>query len=260
MFVQAIRTELTAIRLLFSSKLTLLLLLMMYGGLLGAGYLFVSTREATIAQLTVTFALIVITPVLFFALQALSVNYANGPTRSLRKSVYDCLILVAVSVPLIVLTALAFYGLGKLNSHVTIAATLRYLLIGVIAPLLAIQLWLAASRDGLRQLLRRVPRITAEAFAPQSVFVYACGFLIFAVAPYLLVFHTTQTGRAWLEVSLLAVRLTASALLILFGWVTTVGTLSLTQQSADECQRTATSLRASNAEFSKQRCANNSYM
>lgn len=262
MFVQAIKTELTAIRLLFSSKLTLLWLVAMYGGLLGAGYLFVSTREATIAQLIVTFAVVAVAPVLFFALQAVSVNYASDQraTSLIKKVAFDALRLVAVSVPVILVTTVAFYGLGKINSHLTIATTLRYLIIGVIAPLLMIQLWVAASRDGLRQLLRRAPQKLARAFAPQSVFVYACGFLLFAVAPYLLVFHTTQTGRAWLEVSLLAVRLTASALLILFGWVTTVGALSLTQQSADECQRSATSLGSNNAEFSKPRRARNSYM
>lgn len=232
MFVQAIKTEVTAIRLLFRSKLTLLLLVMIYGGLLGAGYLFVSTREATIVQLVVTFALVIAVPVLFFALQAVSVNYVSHQTEifSLKKAAYDCLRLLAVSVPLIAVTALAFYGLGKINSHQTVVLTVRYLLAGVIAPLLAIQLWVAASRDGLQSLLRRLHRVAAKTFAPQSVFVYACGVVVFAVAPYFLVFHTTQTERAWLEVSLLTARLVASALLILFGWVTTVGTLSILSQ------------------------------
>lgn len=228
MFSQSIRAAVSAVRQLFNNRFTLLLLVLLYGGLLLAGYLFVSTREATIAQLVVTVVLLVVAPVLFFTVQAVSVNYVNEPKGSLiRKTAYDSLRLVAVSVPLVVVTGLAFYGLGKIDSHLTIATALRYLLIGVIAPLLAIQLWVAASRDGVRQLLRRIPQVAARAFAPQSVFIYACGVLVFAIAPYLLVFHTTQTDRAWLEVSLLTVRLAASALLILFGWVTTVGTLSL---------------------------------
>lgn len=226
MFVQAIRTELMAIRLLFSSKWTLLLLVTMYGALLGAGYLFVSTREATIAQLVVTFGLILITPALFFALQAVSVNYVSGPT-TVKKTVHDSLRLIAVSLPLIAVTALAFYGLGKINSHQTVVVAVRYLLVALIAPLLAIQLWRAASQDGVGSLLRRLHRLAIKAFAPQAVFVYACGLLLFAVAPYFLIFHTSQIERVWLEVSLLTVRLAASALLILFGWVATVGTLSL---------------------------------
>jgi hypothetical protein len=135
--------------------------------------------------------------------------------------------LIAVSIPLIVLTVLAFKLLGKIHSHLTVMNSVRYLLAGVVAPLLTIQLWIAASRDGLRQLMRRLHHVAVRAFAPQSVLVYACGVLVFGVVPYLLIFHTTQTNRAWLEVSLLAVRLSASALLILIGWVTTVGTLSI---------------------------------
>lgn len=232
MFVQAIKTELTAIRLLFRNKWTLLLLVMIYGALLGAGYLFVSTREATIAQLAMTFALILITPALFFALQAVSVNYVSGPS-GFKKTGYDGLRLIVVSVPVIALTTLAVYGLGKINSHQTVVVAVRYLLAGVIAPLLAIQLWIAASHDGLRSLVRRLHQVAGKTFAPQALFIYASGVLVFAIAPYFLVFHTTQTERAWLEVSLLVVRLSVSALLILFGWVATVGTLTLL--SKDRC-------------------------
>lgn len=229
MFSQAMKAAVTAVRLLFKDRLTLLLLVVIYAALLTVGYLFVSTREATITQLVLTLTLVVITPALFFALQAVSVNYVSGPgvTSLLKNTSYDSLRLMAVSMPLIALTALAFYGLGKISLHHTVVVAVRYLLIGVIAPLLAIQLWVAASREGLRALPRRVHRLAAKAFAPQSVFIYGCGVLLFVVAPYFLIFHTTQTHRAWLEVSLLAVRLLASALLILFGWVTTVRTLAL---------------------------------
>lgn len=235
MFLQTVKAACTAVRLLFRSRLTVLLLVGMYGALLCAGYLFVSTREATISQLAVTLGLVVVAPVLFFALQAVSVNYVSGPAANglVRKFVYDGLRLVAVTVPVIGLAVLAFYGLGKIESHQTVVVTIRYLLIGVVAPLLAIQLWVTASRDGLRALLRRAHKVTARAFAPQSVFIYACGALVFAIAPYFLIFHTSQIERAWLEVSLLAVRLVLSAFLILFGWVITVGTLALLNKS--EC-------------------------
>jgi hypothetical protein len=59
------------------------------------------------------------------------------------------------------------------------------------------------------------------------VFVYALGFLIFAVAPYFLIIKTIQTERAWLELSILVLRLSTAAVLILLGWVTTVGGLSV---------------------------------
>src|SRR5690348_15914004 len=98
MFLQAIRADFSALRLLFKNRVMLLLLVAMYGALLLAGYLFVSTREATISQLLVTLGLVVVAPVLFFALQAVSVNYVSGPGANglVRKSLYDSLRLVAV--------------------------------------------------------------------------------------------------------------------------------------------------------------------
>jgi hypothetical protein len=52
------------------------------------------------------------------------------------------------------------------------------------------------------------------------------GFLIFGVAPYLLLFRVTPTKHAWLEISLLVVRLAVVFALTLFGWVITVRALS----------------------------------
>lgn len=227
MFMQSIRAAFSATRMLFGRWSTLVLIVALYGGLLLAGYLFVSTREATISQLIVTLAVIVAAPVLFFALQAVSVNYTSDSPAFLKKTAYDALRLVVISIPSIILTALAFYGLGKIHSHLTVVNGIRYLLVGVIAPLLTIQLWIAASRNGPRQLLRQLHRVAVNAFAPQSVLIYTCGVVVFGVAPYFLIFHPTQTNRVWLEFSLLTARLIASALLILIGWVATVGTLAI---------------------------------
>ena len=66
-----------------------------------------------------------------------------------------------------------------------------------------------------------------KAFAPQLLVVYVCGFLIFAIVPYVLITKKIGAERAWLEFALLMARLTASALLILLGWVTTVGAISI---------------------------------
>jgi protein-S-isoprenylcysteine O-methyltransferase Ste14 len=123
---------------------------------------------------------------------------------------------------------------SRFNSHVTTVVAARYLLVGVVAPLIAIQLWIAASRAGLGSTLRDFRQIAVRALGPQSVFVYTSGLLFFAVAPYFLIFHTTQMERTWLEVLLLVARLSLSALLILFGWVTTIGTLSVLSQQQQQ--------------------------
>jgi hypothetical protein len=231
MFSKPTIAILSAARLLFRSRRALALLLASYCGLLAAVYLFVSTREATIFQLLVTITLVVIAPALFFVFQALSVNYANDAT-SVRKISSDCLKLIVVSLPVLAVTLLALYGLNKLQASATLITTFRYLLLAVIAPLLAIQIWVATSTNGMRSLVTSLRKVAARAFAPQSVFVYACGFLIFAVVPYFLVSKTVAIQRAWLELSVLILRLSASALLILVGWVTTVGAISILSRNS----------------------------
>lgn len=229
MISQPIIAMFSAVRLLSKSGRALLVILIAYAGLLAAVYLFVSTREATVAQLMLTVALAVVAPALFFLLQAASVRYTNEPRFT--GLIHDCLKLIIVTVPVIAITALAVYGLSKVDSHATLAAASRYLLIAVFAPLLAIQLWVAVSGRGLRELLSNLRKVAARAFAPQSVFVYACGFLMFAVVPYVLITQTISAERAWLEFSLLMLRLSASALLILLGWVTTIGAISILSRS-----------------------------
>ena len=221
MLSQSIIAITSSARLLFRRWKTLALLLAVYAALLTAVYVFVGTREATVGQLIVTLALFVVAPALFFLLQAITINFANDSTA--RKLLSDYLRLIVVSVPVIALTFAAIYGLNKLDTLPTLTTTLRYLLLGVVAPLLAIQLWIATSRGGLRSVTRKV---LTRTFAPQSVFVYACGFLIFAVAPYFLILKTVPTERAWLEFSLLVLRLSTGAVLILLGWATTVGAIS----------------------------------
>jgi len=224
-YLQPVIAIFSATRLLFKSWRAIAVMGAAYAGLLTSVYLFVSTREATIPQLILTTAVVVVAPALFFLLQAASVSYTNEPVS--RSLVKNCLRLMVVSVPVIGITILGVYGLSKVNSYPTLVTALRYLLIGVFAPLLAIQLWVAATGNGLRPVLRNLRKIVAKAFAPQSVLVYVCGFLIFAAAPYVLINEKITTDKAWLEFSLLMLRLSASALLILLGWVSTVGAISI---------------------------------
>ena len=216
MYIKSLRAMLSATRLLFTNRRALALLLTTYCALLVTLYLFVSTREATVSQLLLTLLSIAVAPALFFLIQSISVTYATG---SLRKVVIVSFKLFIVSLPVLALTVFAGFKVNLI--------TLRYLLIAVIAPLLAIQLWIATSNTGLRSLVKRLGQVLSKTFAPHSVLVYACGFLIFAVAPYLLLREPISTERAWLEISLLTVRLAASATLMLVGWVTTVGAISI---------------------------------
>jgi hypothetical protein len=229
MYLKSFSAMFSAVRLLFKSRRVLLTLLLAWAGLLTAVYLFASTREATISQLLLTLVVVIAAPALFFVLQAVSVTYADGPVSGsrIRKLLFDCLKLIVVSLPVIAVTLLAVYGLNKVQTYVTLATTLRYLLIAVVAPMLAIQLWIATTNRGLRVLVKSMRGVLSKTFAPHSLFVYGCGFLIFAVIPYLLLQIGTSIERPWLEFSVLILRLVVSASLSLLGWVTTVGAISI---------------------------------
>ena len=228
-FSESIKAIFSALRSLVTNRRTLMMLLATYAALIGVLYQFVSTREATVFQLLWTLILVLLAPLFFFALQALSVNLASDAAAGsfVRTTLADSLKLGVVTLPLVVVTVAALYGLNKIETPGTTITAIRYLLISLIVPLFAIQLWVASTATGLRSLFSRLKPIAIKTLAPNSMFVYACGFLIFAVAPYFLLTKRISSERAWLEFSLLVLRLSASALLILIGWVTTVGALSI---------------------------------
>lgn len=173
----------------------------------------------------------------------------------LKRSLTSFWKLILISLPLIILAVLVAYLLGRaqnyfgqnvsdpamsthalspttippparsINWRVALFSTIRYLSFGLILPLAAIHLWVATVRDGLGGAITRIAPLLSRAFAPQSVLIYIAGFLVFAVAPYFLLFKTTQSKHAWLELSFLVVRLVAVFALTLFGWTITVRAL-----------------------------------
>ncbi len=176
----------------------------------------------------------------------------------LRRSAANFWKLIVISLPLIALAVLIAYLLGKAQNYfgvpanaaddmlepvansrsgnparppidwrVSIISSIRYLSFGLVLPLAAIHLWLATVREGLWPAVRRIGTHLSRAFAPQSVLIYIVGFLVFGLLPYLLLFKTTSTNKAWLEISLLVARLAGVFALTLFGWVITVWALSL---------------------------------
>ena len=274
-----------AARNVFTSWRSMLLIGAVYASLLAVLYLFVSIKEATLAQVTLTFAFAVAVPLLFFILQAMIASGAAGfvgarhavplpqsetandaalaehvtPGFVLKRSLASFWKLILITLPLIALAVLIAYLLAKAQNRfganlanvattssqrleevmnrrtpaprpidwrTALFSTLRYLSLGLILPLAAIHLWLATVRDGLGAAIRRIAALLARAFSPQSVLIYIVGFLIFAVAPYFLLFRTTQTKHAWLELSFLVVRLIIVYALTLFGWTITVRALA----------------------------------
>ena len=259
----------TAARRVFGNWQALLLVAIVYVALLVTLYFFVAVREASIAQVTLTFALALLAPVLFFVLQAMIASGFSDAAHSTsagvlaKKSLTSFWKFIVITLPLIALAVLVVYLLAKYQSHLASVpdsatqlhpmaasrtreaaripinwkgaalSTVRYLALGLILPLAAIHLWLATARDGLLTALKRIGQLIARAFAPQSVLVYVVGFLIFAVLPYFLLFRTTPNKHAWLDIILLGIRVAAVFALTLLGWIITVKAIALLNKSPD---------------------------
>jgi hypothetical protein len=217
-------------------------------------YEFFATREATVLQVIVTFLLPLVSVILFFVLQAMGVQYMRDDrnTRTLMKtSLKEFWKLMLISVPFICLAWLAVYLLGKIHVDAPVAAravtaphsgssipsqpiqwealgvsTLQFLVLYIMIPMAAVNLWIAIARDGLGHALKGVGAL-ANAFRPGSVVIYVGGILVFGVIPYLLVSMTSHSKNAWVEFGLVISRLAVAALLSLFGLMITLGALTV---------------------------------
>jgi len=249
----------SASRQLFRCWGTLLMMIVLYLAMLGAIYLFFVTREATIGQLVLSFLLAILAPILFLIIQTMAARYRDddsGAWGLLAGSARDFWKLLVIALPLIVIAVLAVYLFDKIEPSApattireavrsspapprpvtpkpqpvhwqsVLITTLEYLLFCLVLPLAAIHLWIATARDGLKQTFKQSARIIGRAFAPQSVVIYAIGFLFFAVVPYFLIVTKTPVNSAWLDAGLLVARLLLAVLFSLIGWVVTVGALA----------------------------------
>jgi hypothetical protein len=266
MLTETFQSIVTAARNIGRNWQPMLLIAIVYACLLVVLYFFVSVREASLAQVILTFALAIAAPLLFFILQAMIAGAAASETDDLstgilvRRALTSFWKLLLITLPLIALAALIAYLLGKAQARfgtpidspmmelprrtanareaarpidwrAATLSTLRYLAFGLVLPLAAIQLWLATAHEGLGPALKKLKTLLARAFAPQSVLIYVVGFVIFAVIPYFLLFKTIPTKHAWLDISLFVARLAIVFALTLFGWVMTVKAISLLSTS-----------------------------
>jgi hypothetical protein len=266
MLTETFQSIVTAARNICKNWQPMLLIAIVYACLLVVLYFFVSVREASLAQVVLTFALAIAAPLLFFILQAMIAGAAASETAELssgaliRKALTSFWKLLLITLPLIALAVLIAYLLGKAQARfgapldnpmmdlprraanareaarpidwrAATLSTLRYLTFGLVLPLAAIQLWLATAQEGLGPAIKKLKTLLARAFAPQSVLIYVVGFVIFAVIPYFLLFKTIPTKHAWLDISIFVARLAIVFALSLFGWVMTVKAISLLSTS-----------------------------
>jgi len=169
----------------FANPGALLVFALIYAFLLLASYLFISIREATVWQVLVTYALIILIPLAFFTLQAAIIDRELDQKLRWRVILIDTLKFLAVTIPVLLLVWLLYYLLNKVAArypapvpvvaavqagraaHPTpptppatpplhwpslIFSTLRFALLGVAFPLATIHLWIAVAGGGFRSL------------------------------------------------------------------------------------------------------------
>jgi hypothetical protein len=231
--------------------------IVLYALLLVSFYFFISTRQATVWQVLVTYALLLLLPAEFFVLQAAILEFARGRKFVVKNILLSALKLAAVTIPVLIIGALLWWLMNKLQlrypaplaeivyppappkappTHwpTLLITTLRFVLFGVALPLATIHLWIEASvcdvrasfAGGAKTIFGTMGRALGRAFSSESVFVYGLGLILFVLGPYLiliprLTFRGTKTAFA-----LFVVQVIVALFLALIGWVVTIVTLA----------------------------------
>src|SRR5689334_2165434 len=107
----------SAIATMFANPGALLVFATLYALLLVAAYIFISIREATIWQVLVTYALMILIPLGFFTLQAAIVNRATEQRLRWRVILIDALKFFVVCIPVLLVVWLLYFLLNKIAAH-----------------------------------------------------------------------------------------------------------------------------------------------
>jgi hypothetical protein len=248
----------------FANLGALLVFAFIYAFLLVASYVFISTHEATIWQVLVTYALMILIPIGFFTLQASIIDRVLDQKLLWRVILIDALKFLVVSVPMVVVVWLLYYLLNKIAARYPapvvealpakqpappttpalhwpslIFATLRFVLLGIALPLTTIHLWIAVAggevrslfRYGAKSFFKRIGSALARAFSLDSVLIYTLGLIIFFVLPYVTLVPTFTIRGNKTEFVVFLMRLLLSFLFSLVGWVLTLSAFARTVPS-----------------------------
>ena len=258
MFRSMFDAIITAARSFFGNWKTMAAFVALFTALVIAVYLFFTTPEAKTWQVALTFLLTLAIPVLFFMLQTLGVEYVNREhklSEMLARTGKEFWKLLIISLPVIALTWLVVWGINKFDVSLTagirdaansagtavaekageeriktLATTITIvnaLILYFIVPLFSIHLWIATLQAGFKQAIVGLLRIIVRAFAPRSVLTYLLGLIIFGVLPYYIITTRTPIKSPWLDLTMLGLRIALALLVIMIGWIITVGALAL---------------------------------
>lgn len=254
----------TTLRLWFDSlKATLtnvralIILIVLYALLLVSSYFFISTREATVWQVLVTYALLFLVPAEFFLLQAAVLEFARNHRFEFKQIIVIAIRLFLLTIPVVIIAALVWWLMNKLQARfpappapivfgpapprvqpvhwpTLLITTLRFVLFGVAFPLATIQLWIEASvcdvrasfAGGFKTIFGTIGHALSRAFASDSVFVYGLGLILFVLGPYLFLFVPITIKGNKTDFAVFVLRLLLAFGFTLIGWVVTIVTLA----------------------------------
>ena len=242
----------------FTNIGALIVFAIIYLLLLLASYFFISTREATVGQVFVTYALMIVIPAVFFIYQAAIIDRVRDGKFRWRAIVLDAVRFFLATIPLVLIAWLLYYLLNKvavrypapvisllpqtqgspkpapLHWPSLIFASAKFVLLGVALPLAAIHLWVEVASCNLRESLRggaklvisRLGRRFACAFGSESVLIYALGLVFFFVLPYTVLFVPFAPKGNKTDFAVFILRLLLAYIFSLIGWVVTVSALA----------------------------------
>lgn len=246
----------------------LLLFVIVYALLLVTFYIFVSTREATVWQVLVTYALLILIPAEFFVLQATIIDSARDLTFSWKRILLHAFKIFVVTIPVLLAGWALWYLVNKLGARwpapplppsaldpkspkpaamhwpTLLIATLRFVLFGVALPLAAIHLWIevtardvrAMFADGAKPFFKRIGDAMARAFSSESVFTYGLGLIAFALIPYLLLILKINIKGTKTAFAAFIFQIVLAFLFVLFGWIATIATLVRNRDESPEAR------------------------
>jgi len=221
-------------------------------------YIFIATREATVWQVLITYAFLVLMPAEFFVLQSAIVEHARTGKFSWRQIFRGAIKLFIATIPIVVIALVFWALLDKFQLHypapkavlaeslrgapkpqplhwpTVIFATIRFLLFAIGLPLATIHLWARVSADDFRTLfgggaeatVKRIGRWLARAFASDSVLMYALGAILFAFIPYAVLFIKISPKGTKTDFAVFIAQLLIAFCSSLIGWIVTVKALS----------------------------------
>ena len=243
----------------------LIVFVALYALLLATFYFFVSTREATVWQVLVTYLFLILLPAEFFVLQAAIIDHARDLGFDWKRILRHALKIFAVTIPVVIVGWILWLLVSKLQGRFPaqlppiifdskppksqpihwpslLFATLRFLLFGVALPLAAIHLWIevtareirATFAGGAKAVLRRIGEALARAFASDSVFTYGLGLIVFALIPYAILSWKPNIKGTKTDFTVFILQVVLAFAFVLFGWIVTLATLVRTSKEIPE--------------------------